>query len=85
MASKPPDLMCPIQAVSQELFSAYWDGISDGDRYFHTAFSLNHKLHAVWHWNRGVWWTCLSLNEIVHIVVEGLQRMDRLDLLDKRD
>jgi hypothetical protein len=83
MASKPPDLLCPIQAVSQELFSAYWDRLENGDKYFHTAFSVNHKLHAVWHWDRGVWWTCLPLNQLVHCVVEGLQSMGRLDLLGK--
>lgn len=83
MPSKPPDLMCPIQAVSQELFSAYWDRTVESDRYFHTAFSINHKLHAIWHWDRGVWWTCIPLNQLVLVVVQGLQFMGRLDLLER--
>ena len=83
MASKPPDLMCPIQAVSQELFSAYWEKIDEGDRYFHTAFSIRHKLHAIWHWDRGVWWTCQDLNLLVRVVIDGLQSMGRMDLLEK--
>lgn len=69
MKSLPPDLMCPMQLVSYELFEIYYCGLENSDRYFHAAFSQSHGLFAIWHWRRGVWWTCETVNTLLKIMV----------------
>ncbi len=81
MKSVPPDLMCPLKDVSFPLFDAYWSRIPKNDQVIHPEYSTHHSIYAIWHWERGVWWTCEALNLTVQATFRQLMQEGRLDLL----